>query len=178
MGIRGRGGDGDLAILGESTSVQCRYENGVDAAHVQGRQESESTYSSSDAARCSDGFYRTAPVGSYQPNAFGLYDVLGNVLEWTEDCWNETYAGVPTDGRACWSGNCSYRVLRGGSWNIILVGLRSAFRYRHLAEIRNYDIRVPCGPDNQLKPASLPRYLLHGSPGGSAPGRGKAHVGW
>jgi len=59
---------------------------------------------------------RTAPVGSFKANGFGLYDMLGNVSEWTEDCWNENYEGAPEDGRAWTTGDCSLRVLRGGSW--------------------------------------------------------------
>jgi formylglycine-generating enzyme required for sulfatase activity len=57
-----------------------------------------------------------APVGLYGHNQFGLYDMLGNVWEWTEDCWNSNYAGAPTDGSAWLEGNCSQRVMRGGSW--------------------------------------------------------------
>lgn len=76
------------------------------------------------------GLYRrqTAEVGSFQPNAFGLHDVHGNVLEWTEDCWNGNYNGAPTDGTAWTSGECSRRVLRGGSWSYFPLFLRSAFR--------------------------------------------------
>ena len=59
---------------------------------------------------------QTAPVGSFEPNAFGLHDVLGNVWEWVEDCWNDSYAGAPADGTAWTSGDCRRRVLRGGSW--------------------------------------------------------------
>ena len=59
---------------------------------------------------------RTAPVGSFTANAFGLHDVHGNVWEWVEDCWNDRYAGAPRDGSAWESGECSLRVLRGGSW--------------------------------------------------------------
>ena len=47
---------------------------------------------------CSDGYDKTAPVGSFQPNGFRLYDVLGNVWEWVDDCWNEDYEGAPFDG--------------------------------------------------------------------------------
>ena len=59
---------------------------------------------------------QTVPVGSFRPNQFGLHDVHGNVWEWVEDCWNESYVGVPADGSAWRSGDCSRRVLRGGSW--------------------------------------------------------------
>ena len=71
---------------------------------------------------------RTAPVGSFEPNDFGLHDVHGNVWEWTEDCWNDSYRGAPSDGSAWESGNCSRRVVRGGSWNFRPLYLRSAVR--------------------------------------------------
>ncbi len=65
---------------------------------------------------CSDGFTYTAPVGSFQPNAFGLYDTLGNVFEWVQDCWRQDYRGAPTDGSPWLNGDCSQRDMRGGSW--------------------------------------------------------------
>jgi formylglycine-generating enzyme required for sulfatase activity len=67
-------------------------------------------------ADCRDGYVNTAPVGSFKPNAFGLYDMHGNVLEWVQDCWNGTYSGAPSDGAAWVKGECGTRVLRGGSW--------------------------------------------------------------
>ena len=72
---------------------------------------------------------QTAPVGSFSPNAFGLHDMHGNVWEWVQDCWNESYNGAPSDGSAWQSSNCSRRVLRGGSWDDGPRSLRSAFRY-------------------------------------------------
>ena len=79
---------------------------------------------------------RTAPVGSFQPNGFGLYDVHGNVWEWVQDCWNRGYAGAPRDGRAWETGDCSRRVLRGGSWYYEPRYLRSANRIRNTADYR------------------------------------------
>ena len=72
---------------------------------------------------------KTAPVASFAANAFGLYDMHGNVWEWTQDCWNGSYRGAPSDGTAWLSGDCSWRVLRGGSWNYNPYILRSAVRF-------------------------------------------------
>jgi formylglycine-generating enzyme required for sulfatase activity/cellulose biosynthesis protein BcsQ len=71
---------------------------------------------------------QTAPVGSFAPNAFGLYDMVGNVSEWVEDCYHPNYDGAPADGSAWISGGCEHRVARGGSWSSIPPALRSASR--------------------------------------------------
>jgi formylglycine-generating enzyme required for sulfatase activity len=78
------------------------------------------------------GSYRrqTVPVDSFDPNPWGVYQVHGNVFEWTEDCGNATYRGAPTDGSAWTTGECNLRVLRGGSWFGGAERLRSAFRLR------------------------------------------------
>ncbi len=73
---------------------------------------------------------KTAPVGSFGPNAFGLYDMLGNVWEWTEDCRRFVgYVGAPNDGSPWTAGGaCGMRMIRGGSWNSPPWNLRSAHR--------------------------------------------------
>ena len=59
---------------------------------------------------------RTRPVGSYAANGFGLNDMFGNVLEWVEDCWHDSYRGAPSDSSPWIDTQCSSRVARGGSW--------------------------------------------------------------
>ncbi len=71
---------------------------------------------------------RTLPVASFAPNAFGLYDTHGNVWDWVQDCWNDSYVDAPADGSAWMTGDCSRAVLRGGSWSSSDGGLRSAYR--------------------------------------------------
>lgn len=72
----------------------------------------------------------TAPVASFPPNPWGLFDVLGNAWEWTADCWNPTHAGAPADGSARLDGDCTGRVMRGGSWSNFPYNIRSAVRMR------------------------------------------------
>ena len=71
---------------------------------------------------------QTSPVGSFKPNAFGLYDMAGNVWQWVQDCYYDSYNGAPSDGSAWTSAACSNRVVRGGSWSGYPLDLRSAFR--------------------------------------------------
>ncbi len=59
---------------------------------------------------------QTAPVGTFPANAWGLHDMHGNVQEWVQDCWNQDYIGAPPDGSVWLQGDCSRRVVRGGSW--------------------------------------------------------------
>ena len=64
---------------------------------------------------------QTLEVGSFEPNAFGLHDMHGNVFEWVQDCYEENYDGAPVDGSAVTTGDCTYRVQRGGSWVLSLI---------------------------------------------------------
>lgn len=79
---------------------------------------------------------RTMPVGRYPANPFGLHDMHGNVWEWVQDCYMNTYSEAPTDGSAREWRNCEYRVLRGGSWGSQASSARSAVRFRAEPDLR------------------------------------------
>ena len=79
---------------------------------------------------------RTAPVGSFAPNAIGLHDMHGNVDEWTEDCWNARYTGAPDDGSPWLMGDCGRRILRGGSWSDLPRNVRTAHRSWGATDVR------------------------------------------
>jgi len=110
----------------------CRYTNVADLDY--GEQHPGDSGAN---LPCRDGHVFTSPVGSFPPNQFGLYDMLGNVMDWNEDCWNVNYNGAPTDGTAWQSGDCGRRVVRGGSWDADLSGVRSANRRGPPTSYRN-----------------------------------------
>ncbi len=76
----------------------------------------------------SDGYWGPAPVAHFAPNAFGLYDMVGNVGEWTQDCWHDSYRRAPENGSAWVNPGCTKRVARGASWASSPDTARSAFR--------------------------------------------------
>lgn len=77
-----------------------------------------------------DGYWGPAPVGQLLPNSWGFYDLNGNVMEWTEDCWHDSYVRAPTTTMAWVNRGCEERVIRGGSWAATPKSSRSAFRDR------------------------------------------------
>lgn len=81
---------------------------------------------------------RTLPVDSFSPNPWGLYQVHGNVAEWTEDCWSKDYIGAPANGAARTDGDCSAHFVRGGSWDGLPDYLRAATRQNEYAKTRHY----------------------------------------
>ena len=127
---------------GEAEADSCRHANVADA-------RARSAYRIGASFECDDGHGATAPVGSYPPNAHGLHDMLGNALEWTEDCWAPSYEGLASDGAPSTAGDCRQRVLRGGSWyNDPRRYLRAADRIRAPAGLRLADtgfrvVRLP-----------------------------------
>ena len=90
---------------------------------------------------------QTSPVGSFKPNAFGLYDMAGNVWQWVQDCYHDSYNGAPSDGSAWTSGACSNRVVRGGSWCGGPRNLRSADRSGDATDGPERQPWLPCRED-------------------------------
>ncbi|GAB2577199.1 SUMF1/EgtB/PvdO family nonheme iron enzyme [Dyella jejuensis] len=84
-----------------------------------------------------DGYWGPAPVMSFAPNAFGLYDMDGNVSEWMADCWHDNYVRAPVDGSAWINPGCSTRVVRGGSWGSSPEQANSAYRQGADASVRS-----------------------------------------
>jgi formylglycine-generating enzyme required for sulfatase activity len=94
----------------------------------------------SNVFNCDDGQTVTAPVGLYKPNPWGLYDILGNVQEWVEDCYVGGYQEARKDGSALATGDCAGRVVRGGFWNGFPRSARAASRSKRSPEIRSSTI--------------------------------------
>ena len=99
------------------------------------------TYNGSDP-----GVYRrrTLPVGQFPPNQFGVHDILGNALEWTQDCWNDSHEGAPNNGAARRDGDCNFRVMKGGSWVSHPYQLRAAKRIKYITDYgyEDYGFRI------------------------------------
>ena len=117
-----KAGSNTLRPWGNAADRGCAYANSNDRATA-ARYPLAWTL-----AECNDGFADIAPVGSLKPNAFGLFDMIGNVWEWAEDCASLSYFGRPVDQRAwIWDGGCRRRVQRGGGWITGPERSRSAF---------------------------------------------------
>ena len=130
-----RAGSTESRFWGKSADQACQYANVFNP-------KTKEKYKDSDrgAFACEDGFMETAPVGSFKPNAFGLYDMLGNAWEWVGDCWNGTYAGAPADGSVWAAGDCTKRVLRGGGWYFGPRNVRAAKRLKNWATRSGHDL--------------------------------------
>jgi formylglycine-generating enzyme required for sulfatase activity len=124
-----RAGSTTRYFFGDEDGDFCRYANGADLT----ARESNPEWA---VLPCDDGYLYTAPAGSFLPNAFGLYDMLGNAWQWVEDCYNDQYDGAPTDGSAWTSGDCSSHILRGGSWASQPRNLRTAVRIGGNPDVR------------------------------------------
>lgn len=137
-----RAGTTTIFPWGTDENQGCAYANGGDptllraSPKIQGVID-ESLRTGDPGARlmtCNDGSAYTSAVRHYRPNAFGLYDMIGNAWEWVEDCWSES---LPENGRAQTAGTCEFRRVRGGCWNDYPEELRSARRSRVKPNARN-----------------------------------------
>ncbi len=116
-------------VYWEGDDKTCQYANGADRV----LQDRDPQFSFFD---CKDGYVKTAPVGSFLPNTFGVHDIYGNVAEWVEDCWSDSYMSAPEDGGAVEAADCERHVLRGGSWKSGPGELRAAYRTSLWKELR------------------------------------------
>ncbi|RDE50729.1 MAG: hypothetical protein DVS81_09680 [Candidatus Accumulibacter meliphilus] len=119
-----RAGTATARYWGENPDQACEYANVVDKT-AQARIQLPADWT---IHNCSDGFAYAAPVGSFRPNGFGLYDLIGNAWEWVADCYGD-YGSAPTDGSPWMDGECNSHVLRGGGWDDLPGYARSARRY-------------------------------------------------
>lgn len=129
-----RGGTKTAWFWGEDKKKACEHAN----LHDETGKEAHPNYVWSHVL-CSDGAAENTEVARYKPNPFGLYDMLGNVREWVEDCHQTGYAGAPDDGSVRkHEGKCDKRVVRGGAWLDGASTARSAYRYSEVEEMRNH----------------------------------------
>jgi formylglycine-generating enzyme required for sulfatase activity/uncharacterized caspase-like protein len=113
----------------------CRYANGADQSAKTAGLPEDAPYMA-----CRDGYAFTAPVGSFAANAFGLHDLIGNVWEWTADCFADDYASAGTDSAARSLASCQARTVRGGDWFSAASSLRPAVRAKAGPDAHHDDI--------------------------------------
>lgn len=130
---------------GDDPSLACKYANTSDQAALAARVPGSSELRIHD---CDDGHVHTSPVGTFQPNGFGLYDMLGNVFEWVDDCWEGRYDPSVTDARSQQAGDCSHRGVRGGGWDSTIGSARAASRnyWKRTEAFANTGFRVVSVP--------------------------------
>jgi len=132
-----------LSKLSAKTGKQYRLPTEAEWEYAARAASTTPTYLGQDAAaldqvawHAGNAAGKSHLVGQKKPNNFGLYDMLGNVWERTEDCWHFDYDGAPDDGSAWTTGQCDRRVVRGGSWINLPQFLRPAYRFRYAPDSR------------------------------------------
>jgi formylglycine-generating enzyme required for sulfatase activity len=130
-----RAGTATSRFWGDNIDDGCAYGNIADQSLKQVAGDQIAAY-----ADCTDGYsIATAPVGHFKPNPWGLYDMLGNVENWVEDCYVGDYSQTPIDGTPNTSKTCTTRVFRGGSWYDVPRFVRAANRNDSTPDDRSGD---------------------------------------
>lgn len=127
-----RAGTTTVRFWGDDPSDACRYANTHD---VKSKKENNIHWLHHF---CDDGYTVTAPVGSFQPNGFGLYDMLGNVWEWCQDVYHKEAYHKHTSRNPIISHGGDFRIIRGGSWVSAPAYVRCAVRYKLSTAVREY----------------------------------------
>jgi formylglycine-generating enzyme required for sulfatase activity len=127
---------------GNSPGDGCTQANGFDQT-IRAEYASMETagYSTFDPLPCSDAWLNTSPVGTFQPNRFGVHDMIGNVSEWVEDCYTASHDALG-GGAVAAPGVCSRRIAKGGSWGTLAHNLRTADRFPYAATHRDDSIGI------------------------------------
>ena len=133
-----RAGTTAARFWGDGRQDACQYANVSDVDRADAMEWDKAN--TEKVFPCRDGFPNTAPVGSFRPNPFGLYDILGNAWQWAEDCFHTSYRGAPKDGSAWKTGDCRFRVFRGGAWSSRPRAVRAAYRCAAELAIRYYHV--------------------------------------
>jgi formylglycine-generating enzyme required for sulfatase activity len=124
-----RAGTQTAYYFGDDASEICKFANVAD-------QSFKRAYGGdSEIADCDDRFAATSPTGRFPHNRFGLYDMAGNVVQWVQDCYVDSYTDAPSDGSAVRKEGCS-RVLRGGSWLNLPDNARAVRRFGFVPGVR------------------------------------------
>jgi formylglycine-generating enzyme required for sulfatase activity len=136
---------------GDDQSQICAYENVEDQAY-------EERFGRIRDVECRDGFVFTSPVGSFKPNPFGLYDMLGDAFQWVSDCWTENYDGAPADASiAVVAGGTCAHIARGANWYRQPGAVRASLRFRDEIGRRGTVIGFRVARDLGEQPAATPR---------------------
>jgi formylglycine-generating enzyme required for sulfatase activity/predicted Ser/Thr protein kinase len=128
-----RAGGDSAAPWGTHPEEACSHANVAD-------RSAEQRFPGWTVFPCNDGFVKTAPVGSFKPNAFGIHDLLGNVFEWVADCWSDDYTHAPIDGSARVEPKCPEHETRGGSWFSAPRFVSASYRNRFGAGYRSSSV--------------------------------------
>ena len=130
-----RAGNTGRYSSGNAESDLCAFGNGADRSAGAAKLPANWDY-----LRCDDRYVHTAPVGSFKANGFGIFDLMGNAWEWTQDCYADSIPAQPADGNSLTALDCQQRTVRGGAWSATARMLRVTVRGKADANLRFDDV--------------------------------------